>query len=108
MPIRAYLFAYKFFENIMAYVRSFKFMIALNKAKVFVNRNPRDVLQVIGTFLLSESPTYKNSIVMGRDLTSSTALLLVLIDLYLEGHSETHLNQFLEVLKNEFIKREQD
>ena len=83
-------------------------MMTLNKAGVFTSRNPEDVLQVIGAFLLSESAYYRNSIKMGRDVSSSTALLLVLIDFYLEGHSETHLEQLLEVLKNEFIKREKD
>ena len=107
MLIRAYLFAYKFFENIMALIRSFKFMVALNKAGVFISKNPEDILQVIGVFLLSESSMYRDKVIMGRDLSSSTALLLVLIDFYLESHSETHLEQFLEVLKNEFIKREQ-
>ena len=107
MLIRAYFLAYNFFEKLMAFVRSFKFMIALNEAGVFTSKNPEDVLQVIGIFLLSESSMYKDKIVIGRDMSSSTALLLVLIDFYLSGHSETHLEQLLEVLKNEFIKREQ-
>lgn len=86
-------------------MRSIKFMITLNKLGVFVNNNPEDVLQVIGTFILSESAFYGDTIKMSRDMSSSTALLLALIDFYLEGHSNTHLEQLLEVLKNEFIQR---
>ena len=106
--IRAYLFIYNFFEATLDLIRSLQFVWTLNKKHVFKNKNTEDILKVINTFTLSEVSTYPNKVKMGRDITSSTALLSVLIDLYLENHSEVHLEQLLEVLKNEFIRREID
>ena len=106
MLIRAYLFVYKFFENLIAFIESLKFLKELNKLKVFKTNNTEDILRVISTFIMIKVSHYPNTVKMSRDIIGSTALLLALIDLYLEGHSEKHLEQLLEVLKNEFIKRE--
>ena len=108
MLIKAYYFVYKFFENILALVRSFKFLTVLNRFRIFQRRNPEDVLRVIRAFILSESPYYANNIKMNRSTSNSAILLSILIDTYLGSHSDKHLEQLLEVLKNEFIKRERE
>lgn len=108
MLIRAYLFAYNIFENLIAFVRSIQFLTTLNKLRVFQRRNPEDVLRVLRIFICLEAPYYRDTVKMNRNMAASVNLLSVLINTYLRRHSDTHLEQLLEVLKNEFIKRERE
>ena len=45
---------------------------------------------------------------MGRSLVKSSLLFQALVDTYQETKSDVTLNQLLEVLKEEFIKREEN
>lgn len=74
--------------------------------RVFHNGNPKDVLKVISKFTEEAWAEYPNKTVLGRTPVQSAALLGVLVKKYYETGSSTHLNQILEVLKNEFIERE--
>ena len=74
--------------------------------RVFHNGNPKDVLKVISKFTENAWAEYPEKTVMGRTPVQSAALLGVLVKKYYETGSNTHLNQILEVLKNEFIERE--
>ena len=78
----------------------------LYRDRVFHNGDPKDVLKVISKFTEKAWAEYPNKIAMGRTPVQSAALLGVIIKKYYETGSNTYLNQILEVLKNEFIERE--
>lgn len=73
--------------------------------RILHNGNPKDVLKVIGKFTEKAWAEYPDKVIMGRTPSQSAALLGTLIDKYYETGSNIHLNQILEVLKNEFIER---
>ena len=74
---------------------------------IFGGNSPELILKVIMNFVALETPYYKNIVYLGRSTKQSSELLQVLITSYLETKSEVTLNQVLEVLKEEFIKREE-
>ena len=74
--------------------------------RVLHNGDPKDVLKVISKFTEKAWAEYPEKTVMGRTPVQSAALLGVLVKRYYETGSDTILDQILEVLKNEFIKRE--
>ena len=82
------------------------FLYSLRKEKFGAN-SPELILKVIMNLVALETPYYKNIIYCGRSTEKSKELLQVLITSYLETKSEVTLNQILEVLKEEFIKREE-
>lgn len=82
------------------------FLISLRKEK-FGDNSPELILKVIMNLVTLESPYYKNIIYCGRSITKSTELLKALINSYIETKSEVTLDQILEVLKEEFIRREE-
>ena len=75
--------------------------------EIFGGNSPELVLKVIMNFVALEAPYYKNIIYMNRTVKDSSDLLSALIISYLETKSEVTLNQILEVLKEEFIRREE-
>ena len=82
------------------------FSCSLRKEKFGAN-SPELILKVIMNLVALETPYYKNVIYCGRDIEKSKELLQVLISSYIETKSEVTLNQILEVLKEEFIRREE-
>ena len=86
-------------------IRFLKFSVSIYKNNIFRDGNPQLVLRVIQKFISIESANYADTIVNNRSVEASVKLLSVLIDDYFENKSERTLNQFLEVLKEEFIKR---
>ena len=78
----------------------------LYNERVFHNGKPEDVLKVIQKFTEKAWSEYPDKIKMNRTPVQSAALLGVLVKRYYETGSDTILDQILEVLKNEFIKRE--
>ena len=73
---------------------------------IFGSSSPEVILKIICKFIALEAPFYSTKIVMGRSVKSSAELLNVLTTSYIETKSETTLDQILEVLKREFIQRE--
>ena len=82
-----------------------KFSLYLNKQEVFGKGNPQLLLKVIKGYIELDSTSYRNSIVSGRSVSSSVKLIGTLIDEYFESKSDKILDQILEVIKVEFIKR---
>ena len=73
---------------------------------IFGSSSPEVILRIIGKFVSLEAPYYSNKIVMGRSPQKSAQLLQSLINTYITTKSEIVLNQALEVLKEEILKRE--
>ena len=86
-------------------IKFLKFSFFLYKQHVFRDGNPSLVLRVIQKYIELESSNFSDSLCLGRSIKSSTKLLSTLIDEYFETKSERALNNTLEVLKEEFIKR---
>ena len=82
------------------------FSCSLRK-EIFGANSPELILKVIMNLVALETPYYKNIIYCGRSTEKSKELLQALITSYLETKSEVTLNQILEVIKEEFIKREE-
>jgi hypothetical protein len=78
----------------------------LYEERVFHNGKPEDVLKVIQKFTENAWSEYPDKVRMNRTPVQSAALLGVLVRKYYETYSDIILDQILEVLKNEFIKRE--
>ena len=93
----------RFFISIRSWIL---FSCSLIKEKFGAN-SPELILKVIMNLVALEAPYYKNIIYCGRTTLKSTELLQALIASYLETKSEVTLNQILEVLKEEFIRREE-
>ena len=90
------------FINTINYI---KFSYFLSKDKIFGSKSPELILRVIKKFIALEYPNYPDVKYLGRSIKNSYDLLAALINSYLITKSETTLNQILEVLKEEFIKR---
>ena len=73
---------------------------------IFGSNSPEVILKVIQKFVALEAPFYSNRIKMGRSMNKSIELLSALITSYLETKSNVTLEQIMEVLKEEFLKRE--
>lgn len=94
-------------RNVRGAWLTLKFLIYLNKIKAFNNNNEKTVLRVLQRYLELVTPTYlNNSQVMSRNICESSMLLSALIDKWFRDKSGITLEQILEVLRNEFIGRE--
>lgn len=94
------------FTKLYNILRFFKFGFNILREGVFSNKDPEQILTLILLLVKSECLYYnKKKIVMSRTIETSTKLLESLIKTYRETHSEVTLNQILQVLKEEFIKR---
>ena len=82
-----------------------KFIYFLSKG-IFGSSSPDVILKLICKFVALEAPFYSNKIVMGRSIKKSIDLLNTLVNSYIETKSETTLDQITEVLKREFLQRE--
>lgn len=85
--------------------RFWKFIWEVYKSKVFTHKKSEDVLTIISILLCTESKYYDSKKIMNRNNIESYKLLEALIKKYRETKSEVILNQVLEVLKEEVIKR---
>ena len=93
------------FTTIKNYI---KFIYLLHKGNMIGGNSPELVLRVAQSFLTLESPRYPNTYYMGRSIIKSSELFQSLIESYFKTKSEVTLDQLLEVLKEEFIKREEN
>ena len=82
-----------------------KFAYFLRKG-IFGSNSPAAVLKLISEFVMLEAPFYSNKIVMGRTMNKSIQLFRTLVNSYTETKSDVTLDQILEVLKEEILKRE--
>ena len=73
---------------------------------IFGSSSPNVILKLLCKFIALEAPFYSDKMVMGRSTKKSVQLLNALTTSYLETKSETTLDQILEVLKAEFLRRE--
>lgn len=95
----------KSLHNLISYC---KFLYLLLKNQGIGNESPAIVLKVIKIFIAIEGLRYPDTIYFNRRISDSAELFCALVDSYLETKSEVTLNQLLEVLKEEFIKREEN
>ena len=93
-------------KNIQMLYKIYKFSIYLYQDRIFHNGYPLDVLKVLKKFIELACSEYCTTLVMNRNPNQSSELLSTLIERYYNTGSNTTLEQILEVLKNEFIKRE--
>lgn len=90
------------FISVLNYI---KFAYFLRKG-IFGSSSPEVLLKIICKFVDLEAPFYSNKITMGRSVKKSIQLLNALVTSYIETKSEVTLNQIIEVLKREFLQRE--
>ena len=84
-----------------------RFIKYLNKIEAFNTDNPAVILKVIQGFLDLVSNTYTDkTIIMSRSINQSSVLLSALIDKWFRDKSNNTLEQILEVIRNEFIGRD--
>lgn len=93
------------FTKLYNILRLIKFLFSLLREGVFAKKNPEQILILILLLVKSEWKYYNKKVVMSRSIETSTKLLESLIKTYRETHSEVTLDQILQVLKEEFIKR---
>ena len=92
-----------------AIIQAFNWLrFVVSSMKVFRGNSPELILKIIATFVVLESPLYKDTLYFGRSMTDSASLLQGLVDTYLETKSGVTLNQIMTVLKEEIIEREQE
>lgn len=92
--------------NLRILYKIYTFGLYLYTSRILHNGKPEDILRVLQKFTELAWPEYPEKVVMNRTTAQSAALLGILIDQYYKTGANTALEQILEVLKNEFIKRE--
>lgn len=92
----------------VALVRLFEFTKFLAKNMIFGQGNPKLILKVIKKFIELENYDYSDKIIMSRDRNASTSLISVLVDEYLSTNYNVTLEQLIEVLKTDFLKRDEN
>jgi hypothetical protein len=92
-------------RRVISVINYTKFAYFLCKG-ILGSSSPEVVLKLLSKFLALEAPFYSNKLVMGRSMPKSIELLNSLVTSYLETKSDVTLEQILEVLKREFLKRE--
>lgn len=92
-----------------ALIQAFNWLrFVVTSMKVFRGNSPELILKIIATFVVLESPLYKDTLYFGRSMIDSASLLQGLVEAYLETKSGVTLNQIMTVLKEEIIEREQN
>ena len=99
---------YLLWKGLCDFLKLLKFMLFLKRENIFRDGNPELILRVIQKFIELEQNNYINTVVLNRNVVKSSNLLSALIYSYFETKSEVTLNQILEVLKVEFIMRNQN
>lgn len=92
-------------RRVICFINYIKFSYFLVRKRVFGSKSPSVVLEIAKEFLMLQAPLYPNSTFLGRSFPKSAELLKSLVLSYLETKSEITLEQIMEVLKEEFIKR---
>ena len=97
---------YLIYKEISNFVKLLKFMFYLYRTRTFCENASVSILKVIQKFIELKQEEFSN-VALNRTSEQSYRLLSVLTNEYIETKSETTLNQLLEVLKVEFIRRKQ-
>lgn len=93
-------------RRVISVINFTKFIYYIVRTGIFGSNSPETILKMISKFVSLEAPFYSNRIVRGRSMKKSIDLLGALVTSYLENKSDTTLEQVVEVLKEEFLKRE--
>ena len=91
--------------NFKILCKIYAFSIYLFNERILHNGDPEDILKVLQKFVELAWTEYPEGRVMNRTPYQSALLLGVLIKKYIKSGSNIILDQIIEVLKNEFIKR---
>ena len=94
-----------FKRRVISVLNYIKFIYFLSRG-IFGSNSPEVILKIICKFVALEAPFYSTKVVMGRSMSKSTELLSTLVASYIETKSEVTLDQITEVLKREFLQRE--
>lgn len=103
--LRVYIKFKTFVWNLRILYKIYNFGRYLYEDRIFHNGNSEDVLKMLSKFTELAWSEYPDKIVMNRTPEQSATLLGILINRYYKTGSSTILEQILEVLKNEFIRR---
>lgn len=106
--LKVYIKSRVLLRGITNFFRLLTFVKYLHKNKLFGTCDPKFVLKVVQKYIEIESYTYSDKFILSRSKEQSTCLLSVLIDKYMETGSDNILEQIIEVLKTDFIKRERN
>ena len=89
------------------FIKFIKFINDIRKKDIFNLSNHFGFLDILVSFLTIKSATDEQDslLVLSRTFKSSTKLLSCLVEKYRLTKSETILNQIMEVIKEEIIKR---
>lgn len=93
------------FWNLKILQKIYMFGSYLYTSRILHNGKPEDILKALQKFVELAWTEYPEKVVMNRTTIQSATLLGILIKQYYKTGSNTVLEQILEVLKNEFIKR---
>lgn len=100
----------KFLERVKRSIKGtfnlIKFIYYIKRANLFGSNSPDTVLSLMSKFIELQWPFYTQSRVFNRTPEKSSELLQVLTCIYLGSKSNVTLDQIFSVLKEEFIKRE--
>jgi hypothetical protein len=88
------------------FIKLVKFINRVRQRKVFDKNNKFSFLDVADAYASIKSSNEDLKLVMNRTYEGTSKLLSCLISRYKLTKSETILNQILEVIKEEIIKRE--
>lgn len=88
------------------FIKLIKFINQIRTGRVFDRENKFGFLNAIDAYAKVKSEGTNSSLVMNRTYEGSSKLLSCLISRYKLTKSETILNQIMEVIKEEIIKRE--
>jgi hypothetical protein len=89
-------------------IKVIKFLNIIRKKNIFDTSSHFGFLDTVISFLTIKSAADEqgNTLILGRTFKSSTKLLSCLVEKYKLTKSEVILNQIIEVIKEEIIKRE--
>ena len=88
------------------FFRSLSFCYFILKNRIFGRGDTIWILKIISFFLSFECSEYSDKVIMNRDKYKSAALFSVLVNEYEKSKSKIVLNQLLQVLKEEFLERD--
>lgn len=88
------------------FIKLIKFINKIRESKVFNRDNKFSFLDVADAYASIKSSNEDSKLIMNRTYEGTSKLLSCLISRYKLTKSETILNQIMEVIKEEVIKRE--
>ena len=93
-------------DKALNFIKTVQFIYYIGHKDIFGQRSPKAVLMLIEKFLELQVEKFPKVFIMGRDPKTSLELLKSLNVTYSKLKASSTLDQILEVIKNEFIERE--